>query len=108
MAEDPAAEDEGMRASGIPAIPMVTRTETAVWVICLLVAMLVVAIPVATHTISAPDAGAVLLLLGAAAMSFRWYRNGELRTAEWMPEAEYEEFLKDLQSPYEPLREPDD
>ncbi|HUY53675.1 MAG TPA: hypothetical protein VMV23_00760 [Candidatus Nanopelagicaceae bacterium] len=108
MAEDPAAENEAERARRIPPIPMVTRTETAVWVIYALVAVLVVAIPVATRSISLPDAGAVLLLLGAAAMSFRWYRNGELRTAEWMPEAEYEEFLKELQGPYEPPRDPDD
>jgi hypothetical protein len=86
---------------------MVTRTETAGWVIYAVVAALVVAIPVATHSISPLDALAVLLVLGAAAMSFRWYRNGELRTAEWMPEAEYEEFLKELQGPYEPPRDPE-
>ncbi len=91
----------------IPPIPRLTRTERAVWIVYGLVAVLLVAIPVATRSFSPPDAAAVLLLLGAAAMSFRWFRNGELRTAEWMPEAEYEEFLKDLQGPYQPPQDPE-
>ena len=107
MVDDAPDNAEPVGARPIPPIPRLTRTERAVWVVYALVAVLLVAIPIATHSFSPPDAAAMLLLLGAAAMSFRWFRNGELRTAEWMPEAEYEEFLKDLQGPYQPAQDPE-
>jgi hypothetical protein len=83
----------------VPPIPRLTRTEKSVWATFVLVAILVVALPIISHRFTLADAGAVVLLLGAVAISYIWYRSGELRTAEWLTEPEYEGFLKELQQP---------
>lgn len=98
MSPDPADEQE---ESPIPPVPSLTRTEQVVWVTYLGIAILLIAVPILTHTFSLPTVAAFVLLGGAAAMSLTWYRSGELRTAEWLPEEDYEEFLRQLHSPYE-------
>lgn len=90
------------RAPGPGPIPRFTRTEVGVWIVYGIVAVLLIAIPVATRRLSLADIGAGVLLLGAAAMSWGWLHGGQLRTEEWLSEAEYEEFLRDLHRPYEP------
>jgi hypothetical protein len=93
-----APQEQGQPAS-VPPIPRLTRTEKSVWVSFGLVTVLVVALPIISHRFTLADAGAVVLLLGAVAISYIWYRSGELRTAEWLTEPEYEGFLKELQQP---------
>ena len=83
-------------------IPRLTRTEMGMWVVYAVVAIVAVAVPIATRHLTLADVGAWILVLGAAAMSWGWYRSGALRAREWMEEAEYEEFLREMQGPYEP------
>ncbi|MHB1576634.1 MAG: hypothetical protein ACYCX9_09005 [Candidatus Dormibacteria bacterium] len=91
----------------IPPVPRLTRTERAVWVVYAAVGIGLIVVPVATRSFSLPNLAAFVLLGGAVAMSYAWFRSGELRTAEWLPEAEYEEFLHRLHDPYEPPDDPD-
>jgi hypothetical protein len=93
-----ATQEQGQPTS-VPPVPRFTRTETAVWATFGLVAILVLTLPIISHEFTLADAGAVVLLLGAVAISYIWYRSGELRTAEWLTEPEYEGFLKELQQP---------
>lgn len=72
------------------------------WVVYGVVAAIAVAVPVISGDFNLADVGAWILVLGAAAMSWGWYRSGALRAPEWMEEAEYEEFLKEMQAPYQP------
>ncbi|MDA8393716.1 MAG: hypothetical protein M0T72_00510 [Candidatus Dormibacteraeota bacterium] len=83
-------------------IPKLTRTEVGMWVVYAVVAVITVVVPIISHHLSLADVGAWILVLGAAAMSVGWYRSGALRSREWMEEAEYEEFLKEMQGPYQP------
>ncbi len=91
----------------IPPVPRLTRTERAVWGVYAAVAVGLVLIPILTHSFSLPNVAAFILLGGAVAMSFAWFRSGELRTAEWLPEDQYEEFLEQLHAPYEPADDAD-
>jgi hypothetical protein len=100
--EEP-SDDAGEPA--IPPVPRLTRTERAVWAVYALVGIGLVLVPIATRSFTLPNLAAFVLLGGAVAMSYAWFRNGELRSEEWLPEAEYEEFLHRLHAPFEP---PDD
>ncbi|MHB8394679.1 MAG: hypothetical protein ACYDC5_09290 [Candidatus Dormibacteria bacterium] len=106
MMEGNGRPDEPEHA-GIPPVPRYTRTEQVVWLVYGAVAVLLVAIPLLKGSFSLPNLAAFVLLGGAAAMSFGWLRNGRLRTAEWLPEKEYDAFLKELHDPYEPPPETD-
>lgn len=97
MPAPPDAADQGGAT-----IPRFTRTEVAVWVVYAIVAVVVVAVPLATHTFSLAVVGAWVLVLGAAAMSWGFLRSGVLRTEEWLSEDEYEEFLREMHRPFDP------
>ena len=92
----------GPRGDADRPIPKLTRTEVGMWVVYGVVAVVTVAVPIVSHRLNLADVGAWILVLGAAAMSLGWYRSGALRSREWMEEAEYEEFLKEMQGPYQP------
>ncbi len=92
---------------GIPPVPRLTRTERVVWAVYALVALGLIIVPVATRSFSLSNVAAFVLLGGAVAMSYGWFRSGVLRTAEWLPEDEYEEFLARLHAPFEPSDDSD-
>jgi len=104
VSPDPA---EGQEEPLIPPVPRLTHTEKAVWGAYLGIAILLIVVPILTHTFSLPTVAAFVLLGGAVAMSLTWFRSGELRTAEWLPEEEYEEFLRQLHAPYEHAEDSD-
>ena len=81
----------------IPPPPRLTRTEQATWVAYGLIAILLLVIPVATHSFGLPDLAAWVLLAGAVAMSAIWLGNGALRGPEWLLPEEHERFLKEIQ-----------
>jgi hypothetical protein len=83
-------------------IPKLTRTEVGMWVVYGVVGAITVVVPIISRHFDLADVGAWILVLGAAAMSLGWYRSGALRHPEWLEEAEYEEFLKEMQRPYQP------
>ncbi len=98
-------EDDGEQA--IPPVPRLTRTERAVWAVYAAVGIGLVVVPVFTRSFSLANLAAFVLLGGAVAMSYAWFRSGELRTEEWLPEAEYVEFLHRLHAPFEPPEDSD-
>jgi hypothetical protein len=81
----------------IPPPPRLTRTEQATWAVYALVAILLLVIPILTHSFSLPDVAAWVLLIGTVAMTAVWMRNGALRGPEWLKPDDYEKFLKEIQ-----------
>jgi len=81
----------------IPPAPRLTRTERATWVVYGLVALLLLALPLITHSFSLPDLAAWILLVGAVAMSAAWLRSGAFQAPEWLMPDDYEQFLRELQ-----------
>jgi hypothetical protein len=102
MPEDTTIGEQEERRITVPPTPLLTRTEKAVWSTFAVVAVLVIALPIVSHHFTLADLGALVLVLGAVAISYIWFRNGKLRTAEWLTEREYEGFLKDLHQPRSP------
>jgi hypothetical protein len=102
MPEDARIGEQEERQISVPSTPLLTRTEKAVWSTFAVVAILVIALPIVSHRFTLADFGAWVLVLGAVAISYIWFRNGQLRTAEWLTEGEYEGFLKDLHQPPSP------
>lgn len=100
-------EPEQSPPPAIPPVPRFTRTEKVVWLVYGVVAVTLVVVPLLTRTFSLPNLAAFVLLGGAAAMSLGWLSSGELRSAEWLSEKEYDAFLKQLHDPYEPPEERD-
>ncbi|MGH7611331.1 MAG: hypothetical protein ACREN4_04860, partial [Candidatus Dormibacteria bacterium] len=63
----------------------------------LLVAVLLLLVPLLTHSFGPEDLAAWLLLLAATAMSVFWMRRGSLRSPEWLLPDDYDEFLTEVQ-----------
>ncbi|MGC1185200.1 MAG: hypothetical protein WBA31_08640 [Candidatus Dormiibacterota bacterium] len=102
MAEDRDPEGEPQTVPPLPLPPQLTRTERATWFIYGLVAILLIAIPLATHTFSLPDLAAWVLLVGTVALAAIWYRRRTLHGPEWLSPDDYEAFLKAIQKMPEP------
>lgn len=81
----------------LPLPPQLTRTEKATWIVYGLVAILLIAIPLATRSFSLPDLAAWVLLVGTVAMAAIWYRQRTLHGPEWLRPDDYEAFLKAIQ-----------
>ena len=81
----------------IPPPPRLTRTEQATWVVYGVVAILLLVIPIATHSFSLPDVAAWVLWGGAVTMTAIWMRTGALRGPEWLKPDDYDQFLKEIQ-----------
>lgn len=77
--------------------PHMTRIEQATWVVYGLVAILLLVIPLATHSFGLPDIAAWVLLIGTVTMTAYWLRTGGLRGPEWLKPDDYEMFLKKIQ-----------
>ncbi|MGH7610019.1 MAG: hypothetical protein ACREOD_08845 [Candidatus Dormibacteria bacterium] len=96
-------DDDWYAAAGplpeIPAPARYTATERGVWVVYGVVAAVLLAVPLLTHSLGLLDVAAWLLVVGAAALSTYWMRTGELRCPEWLLAEDYEEFLSELQGP---------
>lgn len=105
MAEE--ADSPADQRATIPPIPRFTRTEVGVWVVYGLLAVALVALPLAFGHFSLLNVGAIALLLAAAAMSLYWLHNGRLRTEEWLSPDDYQRYLDDLHRPYERKPPPD-
>jgi hypothetical protein len=74
-----------------------TRIEQGTWVVYAVVAILLIAIPLLTHSFGLPDIAAWVLLLGTLAMTIGWMRSGALRAPEWLKPEDYERFLDSIQ-----------
>lgn len=74
-----------------------TRIELAAWVVYGLVAILLLVIPIATHSFSLPDIAAWVLLIATVTMTGIWLRNGALRGPEWLKPEDYERYLREIQ-----------
>lgn len=81
----------------IPPPPRLTRIEQGTWIVYALVALLLILIPVLTHSFGLPDAAAWVLLVGTVAMTAAWMRSGALRGPEWLRPDDYEKFLSEVQ-----------
>ncbi len=77
--------------------PRMTQTEISVWAAYGLVAVLLILVPLLTHSLGLVDFFAWGLLLGAAGLSLYWMRSGSLQGPEWLTPDDYEEFLAELQ-----------
>ncbi len=91
-----------------PLPPRVTRMELAIWATFLLVAILLVVIPVATHSFSYPDIAAWVLVAFSAGVSGYWFHAGTQRAPEWLRPDDYQRFVKSVQRlpGREPPRDP--
>gem|GEM_PF-3421176 len=85
-----------------PLPPRVTRIEQGTWLVYAVVAILLIVIPLVTHSFGLPDVAAWVLLLGTLAMTVAWMRNGALRAPEWLKPEDYERFLTSIQRVPEP------
>jgi hypothetical protein len=90
-------EGRGQHAPPIPLPPRLTVTEKATWVVYGLVAVLLIAIPLATRSFSIPDMAAWILLVATVALAAVWHRRGTLHGPEWLRPDDYERYLKDIQ-----------
>jgi hypothetical protein len=81
----------------LPLPPYQTRIELAAWAVYAVVAVLLLVIPLATHSFGLPDVAAWVLLVGAVGMTAFWLRNGALRGPEWLSPEDYERYLKAIQ-----------
>ncbi len=80
-----------------PPPPHITRTEQLTWFAYGVIAILLLAIPLATHSFGIPDIAAWVLLVATVGMAAFWLRNGELRGPEWLRPEDYERYLKAIQ-----------
>ncbi len=100
MTDQEPREFTGSPVARIPEPPQptrLTRIEKGTWVIYGLVAVLLLVIPIATHSFSLPDIAAWVLLIATVAMTGIWLRNGALRGPEWLKPEDYERYLKEIQ-----------
>lgn len=97
MTESQDLDQAADRVPTIPPPPHLTRIEQATWLVYALVALLLILIPVLTHSFGLPDLAAWVLLIGTVAMTAAWMRSGALRAPEWLKPDDYERFLKEIQ-----------
>jgi hypothetical protein len=89
----------------LPLPPRVTRTERVTWLVYGLVAILLIVIPLATHSFSLPDLAAWVLLIGTVVLATTWQRQGTLHGPEWLRPDDYEAFLKAIQRMPDPSQD---
>ena len=87
----------GARVPEPPLPPRMTRIEQACWVVYGLVALLLLVIPILTHSFGLPDIAAWALLIATVSITAYWMRSGTLRGPEWLKPGDYERFLKEIQ-----------
>lgn len=93
-------QDQDRPAERIPEPPLpprMTRIEQGTWAVYAVVAILLIVIPITTHSFGLADIAAWVLLLGTLAMTIGWIRDGALRAPEWLKPEDYERFLTSIQ-----------
>ncbi|HEY6537477.1 MAG TPA: hypothetical protein VI138_00350 [Candidatus Dormibacteraeota bacterium] len=104
MSDGPSRE-VATKSPPAPMPPRITQTERATWVVYAVVAVLLLAVPLLTHSFSLPVLFAWLLLIATVAMAAVWHRQGTIRGPEWIRPEDYDAFLKKIQQPPTPAPE---
>lgn len=96
----PEIEGGKVTVARVPEPPLptrMTRIEQGAWVVYALVGLLLLVIPLVTHSFGPPDIAAWVLLLATVSITAFWLRTGALRGPEWLKPDDYEQFLKQIQ-----------